>query len=55
MYWGPTKSCLVGKAYGLGNSKPRPRIPALNKRSYPGKYTKNLAYMQKLASVERYA
>lgn len=41
----PTKSSLVGKAYGLRNSKPRPGILALNKRSQPGKYTKSLAYM----------
>lgn len=52
MYWGLSKSCLVGKAYGLGNSKPRPGIPALNKRSQPGKYTRDLAYMYK-PTVER--
>lgn len=45
MYWGPTKFSLVGKAYGLRNSKPRPGILALNKRSQPGKYTKSLAYV----------
>lgn len=34
----------VGKAYGQGNSKPRPGVPALNKRPQPGKYTRGLAY-----------
>lgn len=43
MYWAPTKSCLVGNAYGLG--KTRTGIPALNKRSQPGQYTKSLDYM----------
>lgn len=37
------KSCLVGKAYGLG--KPRPGIPALNKRSQPDQNTKSLDYV----------
>lgn len=41
MYW--SYQISVGKAYGLGNSKPRPGVPALNRRPQPGKYTRALA------------